>query len=93
MPFILEIAPAAKRDLKKLPVDVKNRIIFDFLPLIQSDPYKMGQPLAGVFKGERSFHLGRKPEYRIIYFIKNNLVIVSAIGSREEIYKKAKRRK
>ena len=93
MAFILEIAPAAKRDIKKLPPDFQKMIAFDYLPLIQVDPYKMGQPLAGVFKGERSFHFGRKPEYRVIYFIKNNLVAITAIGSREAIYKKAKRRK
>jgi mRNA-degrading endonuclease RelE of RelBE toxin-antitoxin system len=93
MAFTLEIAPAAKRDFKKLPPDVQKKVAFDYLPLIQIDPYKMGQPLAGVFKGERSFHFGRRPEYRIIYFIQNNLVVITALGSREEIYKKAKRRK
>lgn len=93
MVFKLELAPAAKRDLKKLPVDIQRKIVFHYLPLIQDEPYKMGQPLSGVLKGERSFHFGRKPEYRIIYFIENNLIIATAIGSREEIYKKAKRRR
>ena len=93
MGFLLELAPAAKRDLKKLPPDIQKKIIFDYLPLIQVDPYKMGQPLAGVLKGGRSFHFGRKPEYRIIYFIEHTSIIVTALGSREEIYKKAKRRK
>lgn len=93
MAFLLEIAPAAKRDIKKLPTEIQKKIVFDFLPLIQKEPYKMGQPLAGVFKGERSFHFGRKPEYRIIYVIQNNLIIITAIGSRENIYKRAKRRK
>lgn len=93
MSFLLELAPAAKRDLKKLPPDIQKRIVFDYLPLIQIEPYKMGQPLSGVLKGERSFHFGRKPEYRIIYLIGSNSIIVTAFGSREEIYKKAKRRK
>jgi len=92
MPFSLELAPAAKRALKKLPLDVQKRIVFDYLPLIQDEPYKMGQPLSGVLKGERSFHFGRKPEYRVIYFIEDNSIIVTALGSREGIYKKARRR-
>jgi mRNA-degrading endonuclease RelE of RelBE toxin-antitoxin system len=53
----------------------------------------MGRPLAGVLKGERSFHFGRKPEYRLIYYIEKSSIIITALGSREAIYKKAKRRK
>jgi mRNA-degrading endonuclease RelE of RelBE toxin-antitoxin system len=49
--------------------------------------------LIGALKGERSYHFGRKPEYRIIYYIDNDLITVTIIGTREGIYKRAKRRK
>jgi mRNA-degrading endonuclease RelE of RelBE toxin-antitoxin system len=60
--YQLEISPAAKRDLKKLPNQVH-------------------------------YHFGRKPEYRIIYYLEDNVITVIIIGTREGIYKKAKRRK
>jgi len=52
----------------------------------------VGKPLVGVLYKERSYHFGRKPEFRIIYSIEDNLITVTLIGTRESIYKKAKRR-
>lgn len=92
MKYTLELAPAARRDLKKLPLSIQKDIIFKHLPEIESDPYKKGSPLAGTLRGERSYHFGRKPEYRIIYFVENRRIIVTIIGTRENIYKRAKRR-
>ena len=63
------------------------------MPAIQSDPLKVGKPLTGVLKGERSYHFGRKPQYRIIYLIEGSLALVTVIGTRENIYKRAKQRK
>jgi mRNA-degrading endonuclease RelE of RelBE toxin-antitoxin system len=90
--YSLLLAPAAKRDLKKMPLRIQNQIVFQHLPEIERDPLGLGKPLFGVLKGELSYHFGRKPEYRIIYFIENDLVVVTIIGSRENIYKRAKRR-
>jgi len=39
--------------------------------------------LLGTLKGERSYHFGRKPEYRIIFYPENNLITVTIIGTRE----------
>ena len=44
-------------------------IVFEHLPKIEHDPLGVGKPLFGVLKGELSYHFGRNPEYRIIYFI------------------------
>lgn len=91
--YKLELSPAAKRDLKKLPATVQDEVVFKHLPAIMQDPFKNSQPLLGVLKGERSYHFGRKPECRIIYFIENTMITVTIIGTRENIYKRAKRRK
>ena len=91
--YRLEISPAAKRDLKKVPGPVHNKIVFEHLSKIQDKPYSNSEPLIGALKGERSYHFGRKPEYRIIYYIDNDLITVTIIGTREGIYKRAKRRK
>jgi len=47
----------------------------------------------GTFKGEHSYHFGRKPEYRIIFYVEDRSITVTIIGTREGIYKRAKRRK
>ena len=93
MSYRLELSPAAKRDLKKLPLNIQKDIVFKHLPEIQSEPYIKGSPLAGTLRGERSYHFGRRPEYRIIYFIENNSITVTIVGTRENIYRRAKRRK
>ena len=91
--FSLELSPAAKRDLKKLPRPVQEEIAFKHLPEIQGDPLSQSEPLLGTLKGERSYHFGRNPEYRIIFFVDGDTVTVTVIGTREGIYRRAKRRK
>ena len=91
--FSLELSPAAKRDLKKLPRSVQEEIAFKHLPIIEGDPLGESEPLLGALQGERSYHFGRKPEYRIIFFVEDETVTVTIIGTREGIYKRAKRRK
>lgn len=91
--YSIELSKGADRDLKKLPLSVQRDIVFEHLPKIQVDPFGTGIPLVGVLKGERAYHFGRRPEYRIIYFVDQNVITVTIIGSREGIYRKAKRRK
>jgi len=91
--YRLEISPAAKRDLKKLPGPIQKKIVFEHLPKVEREPYVSSEPLIGTLKGERSYHFGRKPEYRIIYHIEDDLITVTIIGTREGIYKRAKRQK
>jgi addiction module RelE/StbE family toxin len=91
--YQLEISHAAKRDLKKLPNQVQKKIVFEHLPNIQKEPYFSSELLIGALKGERSYHFERKPEYRIIYYLEDDLITVTIIGTREGIYKRAKRRK
>jgi len=92
-PYKLELSPAAKRDLKRLPLPVQKDIVFKHLPEIAGDPLLKTKPLVGTLKGERSYHFGRKPEYRIIFYLEEDTVTVTIIGTREGIYKRAKRRK
>ena len=49
--YQLEISPAAKRDLKKLPNQVQKKIVFEHLPNIQREPYFSSEPLIGTLKG------------------------------------------
>ena len=91
--YNLELSPSAKRDLKRLPYSIQKEIVFNHLPAIIKDPFTKSGPLLGTFKEARSYHFGRRPEYRIIFYIENHLITVTIIGTREGIYKRAKRRK
>ena len=91
--YKLELAPAAVRDLKKIPKNVQKKIVFTHLPEITSDPFGKSKPLVGALKGERSYSFGHRPEYRIIYFVEKKLITVTLIGSRENLYQRAKRRR
>jgi mRNA-degrading endonuclease RelE of RelBE toxin-antitoxin system len=62
--FSLELSPAAKRDLKKLPRAVQEEIAFKHLPEIQGDPLSQSEPLLGTLKGERSYHFGYALEHK-----------------------------
>lgn len=91
--YTLEVSSAAQRDLKNLPKAVAREILFEHLPLIKEDPFGRAKPLVGCLKGERSYSFGRRPEYRIVCYIDGNTIVITIIGSRENIYKSAKRRK
>jgi mRNA-degrading endonuclease RelE of RelBE toxin-antitoxin system len=91
-PYHLELAPAAKRDLKRLPLVIQPEIVNIHLPALQSNPWSPSEPLHGTLKGERSYHFGRKPEYRLLFYLEEDLITVTIIGTREGIYQRAKRR-
>jgi mRNA-degrading endonuclease RelE of RelBE toxin-antitoxin system len=91
--YELVLSPAAKRDLKGLPASIQRDIATVHLVRIANKPYEAGKPLVGALRRERSYHFGRKPEYRIVYSIEETLITVTLIGSREGLYKKAVRRK
>ena len=91
--YSLELSPAARRDLKKLPDAVQKEVVLSHLPAIAEDPLGKTELLLGTLQGERSYHFGRKPEYRIVFFIEGNLITVTIIGTREGVYRRARRRK
>jgi mRNA-degrading endonuclease RelE of RelBE toxin-antitoxin system len=91
--FELVLSPAARRDFKKLPGKIQQELLENHLPSIAGQPFDRGKPLVGALKNSRSYHFGRKPEYRIVYFVEELLVTVTLIGSREGLYRKAKKRK
>jgi len=91
--YELVVSPAAKRDLKRLSLNVQKDIARVHLPKIAENPYEAGKPLVGALRRERSYSFGRKPEYRITYLVEESLITVTLIGTREGLYKKAVRRK
>lgn len=88
--FKIDYTPRAERDLEKFRKRYwkSYRDFLAVIPLLEMDPYAIGQSLKGNLKGLYSLHFGRKPECRALYEIKNDLVIVLIvkIGTRENFY-------
>lgn len=85
MTYSVEIAPAAKRQIKKLSKDIQ-RLVIERLEQLAEIP----RPL-GVLKmeGEESLYRIRVGDYRIIYEIQDKvlLIVVVKIGHRSSIYR------
>ena len=92
MRYRVEFDTAAERDLKELPREVRREIYDIHLPKIQADPNATGEQLHGDLAGFRSYHFGHRPEYRMLYKITDDLVVIWIVDTRESVYKKAKRR-
>ena len=87
----VEFAKSFLKDLKKITKEVQNEVIDKWIPKLQENP-TIGQKFVG--KKMKKFHKlafrYKKNDYRIVYQIhkKEILVVLLAIGSRENFYKK-----
>lgn len=83
--YEIEIAPAAERALKKLPVDVQRRIIKGILKL------ELNPRPSGVKKlsGEEDLYRVRIGDNRVIYQIRDGelIVLVVRVAHRREVYR------
>jgi mRNA interferase RelE/StbE len=85
LPYRIEIAPAAERQIRKMEATVRRRII-DKIGTLGSNPRPVGVEKltdTGVYRV-------RVGEYRIIYDIvdKVTTVLVLKVGDRKEVYKR-----
>jgi len=83
--YRVEIAPAAQRELSKLPKKVQERIDERILALAENPR----PPGSKKLEGEVDFQRIRVGDYRIIYQVKDKelLVLVVRIGNRREVYR------
>ncbi len=84
MNYNLVYTRRAEKDIKKLDSSIKSRIGNALLklqdnPLLYSD--KLSDPALGTYK----FRIG---DYRVIFDIEGNDVVILRIGHRREIYKR-----
>lgn len=79
----LEYKPIAVKQIKKLPLSEKKKVIRK-LELLVTDPIS-GKALRGEFEGLYSLQAW---PYRIIYEITSTSVIIYSIGHRQGVYKK-----
>jgi mRNA interferase RelE/StbE len=83
--YAVDLKPAAARDLRKLPEEVRRRIAVR-IDALATDPTPAGvEPL----KGEPDCFRLRVGEYRILYQVerKAHAVLIARIGHRREVYR------
>jgi len=79
------LKPSAIRNLKKLPRSVQRRIFekLDFYTRSEN-PLRFAEFLGDKGLGDFRFRIG---DYRAIFDIKHNKIIILKIGHRKDIYK------
>ena len=86
--WIVELAPAARKQLEKLDAETNRRIAtyLDTRVATSADPTRLGKGLTGLLKGYWRYRVGN---YRIIAKIENQrlVVYVVEIDHRSEIYR------
>ncbi len=84
MKYSIKMWNSAKKDLDKVPVPLRDRIIKVILSL-SNNPF-IGKKLGGEHEGKRSIRVW---PYRILYEIYKNklLVLVIRIRHRKDVYK------
>ena len=80
----IQLGKQAKKFLERQEVSVRQRIINAISRLPYDGDIKQ-------LKGEEGWRL-RVGDYRIIYYIRNDTVIIDRIGPRGDVYKGGKRK-
>lgn len=87
MNYSLILTPEAQQDLRKLPKFEAKRLALK-TKILESNPFpKSKNPKK--LSGDNSYRL-RIGNYRALYKIKDNQVIVFAIGDRKNVYRRIK---
>jgi mRNA interferase RelE/StbE len=75
----------AKEDLPPIPQNIKDTIRRAIETRLIPEPYLTGEPLRQSLKGHRKLRVG---DYRVIYRVQHDEIIVLKIGHRKEVYSK-----
>ena len=83
MPYQVIITESAQKSLRKLDKNIRDNI-FNKLESLKENPH-IGKPLSANLSGFWSLRVG---DYRVIYQIKNNelVILVIGIGHRKNVY-------
>ena len=86
MQYSVEFRPAVLKSLKRLPKKDLRRIKKRIDEVAENLP----DPVTTKMKGNNSFHKIRSGDYRVIYEIHDNrlVILVVKIGHRKDVYKK-----
>jgi mRNA interferase RelE/StbE len=82
--------PHIADDIRNIPENFKRTTRAAIEQRLLIDPIKAGRPLRQSLTGHRKMRVG---DYRIIYRIDKDSIIVLIIGNRKDVYKEAPSRK
>ena len=83
MAYKLFYKSSIEKDLKNLPKSEIKKILNGIEERIVTNPY-LGKPLKGDFRGCYRYRFG---DYRVIYSVINEEILILRIGNRKDIYK------
>jgi mRNA interferase RelE/StbE len=90
MPFILKYHPAVRTDdIPVLNTDIRLRIRTAIEARLSAAPHEYGEPLRKTLKGYWKLRVG---DYRVVYLIEDQNVLIIGIRHRKEVYKLMERR-
>ena len=86
MAYTVEFRPAVLKSLKRLP----KRDLVRIKKKIEEFAEDLPDPNTTKMKGDNSFHKIRSGDYRIIYEIHNDrlVILVVKVGHRKDVYKR-----
>ncbi len=90
MVFSILYHPDVRDDLSRINEKLKKRIKTAVETRIAVSPEQFGSPLRKTLKGYWKVRVG---DYRIVYKIKKNEVLILAVIHRKNVYEKSLRRK
>ena len=76
-------------DLRGVPANIKSRIRKVIEGRLLRDPVSAGRPLRQSLKGHRKLRVG---DWRVIYRIEHQIIIILKIGNRKDVYREVFRR-
>ena len=85
MKYELIYTRRAENDIRKLEAAVRERIGKTLLRY-REDPLKYAEKLSNPILGEYRFRIG---DYRVIFDMTENVIIILRVGHRREIYKRS----
>ena len=85
MPFPVVFHPEVKDDAAVLSKAMRERIKNAIETRLTTDPSRYGKPLRGTLAGYWKLRVG---DWRVVYAIRNNEVVVFAIKHRGRVYEK-----
>ena len=89
MSYHIVYHPDIPKDIESLPQNIKDRIKRSITERLLMDPIYYGDPLRRSLKGYRKLRVG---DYRVIYKIESDKIIILKIGHRKDVYSKVQQR-
>jgi mRNA-degrading endonuclease RelE of RelBE toxin-antitoxin system len=86
IPYRVEVAGPARRDLQRLPVKIASAIIEFITGALTENPQRLSKPLRSELSAYRS---ARRGDYRVLLRIDNDnrAILIVAISHRAHIYR------